>query len=66
MEKNYEVGSKVVLKKGHPCGENLWEVVKLGADIRLKCTKCGRLVLLPRIEFNKKIKKIIEKEEKNG
>ena len=66
MEKNYEVGSKVVLKKGHPCGENLWEVVKLGADIRLKCTKCGRIVLLPRIEFNKKIKKIIEKEEKNG
>lgn len=63
MEKNYEVGSKVVLKKGHPCGENLWEVIKLGADIRLKCTKCGRIVLLPRIEFNKKIKKVIEKEE---
>ncbi len=63
MEKNYELGSRVVLKKGHPCGENLWEVIKLGADIRLKCTKCGRIVLLPRIEFNKKIKKILEKEE---
>ena len=62
MDKNYKVGSLVVLKKGHPCGENLWEVVKLGADIRIKCTKCGRLVIIPRIDFNKKIKKVIEKE----
>ncbi len=62
MEKEYNIGDSVVLKKGHPCGENLWEVVKLGADIRLKCRKCGRIVLLPRIEFNKKIKKIVKKE----
>ncbi len=62
MDKNYDVGSLVVMKKGHPCGENLWEVVRLGADIRIKCTKCGRIVLIPRIEFNKKIKKVIEKE----
>ena len=60
MEKVYGIGSLLVLKKGHPCGENLWEVVKLGADIRLKCTKCGRIVIIPRIELNKKIKKIIE------
>ena len=62
MNKDYEVGSLVVMKKGHPCGENLWEVIKLGADIRLKCTKCGRIVIIPRIEFNKKIKKIKEKD----
>ena len=63
MDKQYNIGNLVVLKKGHPCGENKWEIMKLGADIRLKCTKCGRIVILPRIEFNKKIKKIIEKEE---
>ena len=63
MEKNYNIGSLLVLKKGHPCGENLWEVVKLGADIRLKCTKCGRIIIIPRIELNKKIKKIIEREK---
>lgn len=63
MEKEYNIGNLVVLKKGHPCGENLWEIVKLGADIRIKCTKCGRLVIIPRIEFNKKIKKIIEREK---
>ncbi len=61
MDKNYDVGNLVVLKKGHPCGENLWEIVKLGADIRIKCTKCGRIVIIPRIEFNKKIKKVMEK-----
>ena len=63
MNKDYNIGSLWVLKKGHPCGENLWEVVKLGADIRLKCTKCGRIVIIPRIELNKKIKKVKNKEE---
>lgn len=61
MDKTYDIGNLVVLKKGHPCGENLWEIVKLGADIRIKCTKCGRIVIIPRIEFNKKLKKVIEK-----
>ena len=65
MDKKYDIGSLLVLKKGHPCGENLWEVIKLGADIRLKCTKCGRIVIIPRIELNKKIKKIKEKGEKD-
>ncbi len=59
--KEYDLGSLVVMKKGHPCGENLWEIVRLGADIRIKCTKCGRIVMIPRIEFNKKIKKVMEK-----
>ena len=63
MEKQYDVSNLVVLKKGHPCGENLWEIVKLGADIRIKCTKCGRIVIIPRLEFNKKIKKVIEKDK---
>ncbi len=63
MNKEYNIGSLLVLKKGHPCGENLWEVVKLGADIRLKCNKCGRLIIIPRVELNKKIKKVIEREK---
>ena len=63
MNKDYKEGNLVVMKKGHPCGENLWEIMKLGADIRIKCTKCGRIVIIPRIEFNKKIKKVLEKDE---
>lgn len=58
-EKKYEVGTIVEMKKGHPCGANQWEVTRLGADIKIKCVNCGRLVMIPRIEFNKKIKKII-------
>ncbi len=64
--KNYKLGDRLVLKKGHPCGTNDWEIVKLGADIKLKCTGCGRLVFISRIELNKKIKKIIEKESQDA
>lgn len=61
-DKEYGLGSLVVMKKGHPCGENLWEVIRLGADIKIKCEKCGRMVMIPRIDFNKKIVKVIKKE----
>ena len=59
-EKKINLNSKVIMKKGHPCGTNLWEVVSLGADIKLKCTNCNRIVLLSRVEFNKKLKKVVE------
>lgn len=58
-EKKYVVGTIVEMKKRHPCGENKWEVIRLGADIKIKCVNCGRVVMLPRIEFNKKVKKVI-------
>ena len=61
-DKEYDIGSLVVMKKGHPCGENLWEVIRLGADIKIKCSKCGRMVMIPRIDFNKKIVKVLKKE----
>ena len=60
MDKEYKLGSIVVMKKEHPCGTNEWEIVRLGADIKIKCIKCGRSVMLPRIEFNKKLKRIIK------
>ena len=64
MENNikYELGTKVVMKKQHPCGSNEWEITRVGADIKIKCLNCGRTILLPRIEFNKKLKKIISQE----
>ena len=57
---SYNLGTKVIMKKPHPCGENLWEIVRLGADIKIKCIKCNRTIMIPRIEFDKKIKKIVE------
>ncbi len=56
---DYKLGSKVMMKKVHPCGTNEFEIVRVGADIKIKCVNCGRVVMLPRVEFNKKIKKVI-------
>ncbi len=61
---NYKIGTKVIMKKQHPCGTNEWEIIRTGADIKIKCINCGRTVLIPRIEFNKKLKKIISEEGK--
>ncbi len=61
--KEYTLGTKVIMKKQHPCGTNKWEITRIGADIKIKCLNCERTVLIPRIEFNKKIKKIITEEE---
>ena len=58
-EKKYSIGTKLTMKKQHPCGSNLWEIVRLGADIKIKCLNCGHMVMIPRVEFNKKIKKIV-------
>lgn len=58
--KTYTIGTKVIMKKQHPCGTNLWEIVRLGADIKIKCINCGRVVMIPRVEFNRRIKKIVE------
>ena len=59
----YKVNDIVTLKKGHPCGENKWEILRTGADIKLKCLGCDKIVWLTRLEFNKRIRKI---QDKNG
>ena len=59
----YKVDDIVTLKKGHPCGENKWEILRTGADIKLKCLGCDKIVWLTRLEFNKRIRKI---QDKNG
>ena len=56
----YKLNDIVIMKKEHPCKNNEFKIIRLGADIKIECLKCGRVVMLPRIEFNKKIKKVIE------
>lgn len=60
----YDLNDIVEMKKQHPCGENRWEIIRMGADIRIKCLGCGQLVMMPRREFNRKIKKVLESKEK--
>ena len=57
MDKEYKLGSIVMLKKQHPCGTNQFEIVRVGADIKIKCTGCGRIIMLPRSKFQKDAKK---------
>ena len=59
MTPEYSLGSKVIMKKPHPCGKNEWEITRLGVDIKIKCLNCGRSIMLPRQDFNKKIKKVL-------
>jgi hypothetical protein len=53
-----DVGDQVTLRKPHPCGSYDWVVTRIGSDIGLKCLSCGRRVMLPRSEFNKRVKQI--------
>lgn len=59
MNNEYKLNSIVMMKKEHPCGSNEWIITRIGADIKIKCQKCGRSIMMPRIEFNKKMKKVI-------
>ena len=54
-----ELGDRLRLRKQHPCGSYDWEVVRLGADIGLRCEKCGRRVLLPRSEVERRVKQVL-------
>lgn len=53
-----KVGDKLTLKKAHPCGSFEWEVLRVGADFRLKCMGCGHQIMSPRSQIEKKIKQI--------
>lgn len=53
-----EIGDVLALKKGHPCGTNKWEVIRIGADVKLKCLGCKRVVLIDRPTLTKRIKSI--------
>lgn len=54
----YNIGDIVKTKKVHPCGNNLWKIIGVGVKFKIKCEKCGHVVLLDREKALKKIKKI--------
>ena len=51
-----QVGDVLTMKKAHPCGSREWEVLRTGADFRLRCLGCGREVMGPRTKFEKNIR----------
>ncbi|MBM7716817.1 DUF951 domain-containing protein [Siminovitchia sp. FSL H7-0308] len=62
-QKEFDLHDVVEMKKPHPCGTNRWRIIRMGMDIRMKCEGCGHSVMLPRREFTRKLKKILEKHE---
>lgn len=58
-----KIGDIVRLKKKHPCGSYEWQVIRLGADIGIKCLQCQHRVLLPRSVFERRVKAVISREE---
>ncbi len=59
----YDLGDIVELKKEHPCAtrSKKWQIIRLGADIKIKCLGCGAIVMLTRYDFEKRIAKVIGK-----
>ena len=53
------VGDLVKMRKAHPCGNDIWKITYVGADIKMRCEKCERIVMLERPVFEKRMKKIV-------
>ncbi|SDN85328.1 hypothetical protein SAMN05518871_10822 [Psychrobacillus sp. OK028] len=58
-KKQFQLNDIVEMKKQHPCGTNAWKIIRMGADIRIKCEGCQHSVMIPRKEFEKKMKRLI-------
>ena len=56
FETGFEIGTALTMKKVHPCGGTSWEIVRVGADIKLQCKTCGKYINLTRDEVKKRAK----------
>ena len=63
MIAEFALGDVVMMKKPHACGANEWTVIRVGADVKIKCARCGRIVMMDRADFVRMGKKIISKRE---
>ena len=52
------LGDLVQMRKTHPCGSDKWTVIRVGADIKIRCSGCGRIVMMDRADFTKRMKKV--------
>ena len=66
MEPKYKLRSIVVMKKPHACKTNEWKITRMGVDIKLKCMGCNREIMLDRLEFEKKLRRILNEEDKEN
>lgn len=60
MIETFELGNIVQMKKIHPCGTDKFEIIRVGADVKIKCTGCGRIIMITRGKFQKDAKRIVK------
>lgn len=61
---DYDLNDIVEMKKQHPCKKsNHWKIIRMGADIKIKCLGCGSAIMFDRSEFEKKLKRVVQKAE---
>ncbi len=63
MNTNVKLNDEVIMKKNHACGTNLWVVTRTGVDVKIKCKNCGREIMMDFMEFQKKLKKVVNNEK---
>ena len=61
MKKEYDLNDIVEMKKQHPCGSSNFQITRMGADIKIKCTECARTIMMARRDFEKRMKRILKK-----
>jgi len=66
MIENFELGDHVLMRKPHACGANEWCITRTGADIKIRCCNCGRIVMLDRLDFLKSAKKVLKHADENS
>lgn len=59
----YQLSDEVMMRKAHACGTNLWTIIRVGVDIKIKCNNCNREIMMDRLEFERKLKKVIKSEK---
>lgn len=65
MNKEYKLNDLVVMKKPHACQTNEWKITRMGVDIKIKCQNCGREIMMDRLEFERKLKKVLGEKNEN-
>lgn len=66
MPMDIRVGDVLTMRKKHPCGSDRWQVLRTGADFRLRCLGCGHEVMGPRSTFERNVKKVDRPEQSGG
>ena len=63
MTTELALGDLIQTRKKHPCGSDRWVIIRVGADVKIKCAQCGRIVMLDRADFVRMGKKILVRRE---